>query len=163
LEGECCVKLYPLVPLEEIADPKHGVCIQITHVGQGPNGLPRARMMVWNGKPLAGNVIAPDSAKERRELAEAAATTDPEAVPDVKPILDALLRCAAAIHELDELKHQPDQGDAEGEAQLAAAFPGLVDLVDGEDGELSFLLVGESGVEVAQGHVPRAARRPDCA
>ncbi|MHB9090948.1 MAG: DUF927 domain-containing protein, partial [Chloroflexota bacterium] len=90
------MRLVPLnPPLEE--DIGNGAAVLVTDAGIGLDGLPRARVSVWNGKPLATDVIALDAASERKRLAKAAVAADPIAVPEPAVVEAALLLCAEAL------------------------------------------------------------------
>lgn len=151
------MKLFPLPkPLEEKAG--NDVVIIITHVGTSQRGLPCARVSVWNGKPLAVDVIEPDAATDRRRLAKLAALADPVAVPDVAAIELAIVQCAEALQACDLRPPAQDaRGEAEAEARPSADFPGLIDVVADENGEPAFLVLdpgSKSSVSVVAEYVP---------
>lgn len=137
------MKLIPLKPpLEE--DLGGGVSVIVTHAGIGLNGLPRARISIWNGRPLAGDVIEPDAATERRRLAKAAIAAmaaDSATLTDAGLIDAAILRCAEALHACEILIQPKSQPTASTETRPSADFPGLVDIVLSTEGEPQFLVL----------------------
>ena len=65
-------------PLEE--ELGAGVTAVVSHVGPGPEGLPRARLTIWSGdRLLAADVIELDVAAARRRLVKQAAEVVPQA------------------------------------------------------------------------------------
>jgi hypothetical protein len=154
------VALKKLDPPISVSTTIEGVDLFITHVGRGRAGLPRVRAQVWNGKLLAADILEPDELSQRRRLARAASAADPGLIPDPDPIAMALLDASDTLHSV--VAQQEAEGDgapfeaAEPERILSANFPGLVDVVAGDDGVPAYLVVdpdGEHGLAVVEEHL----------
>lgn len=120
-----------------------GLAVIVTHVGDAQNGLRKARMVVWNGRPLAGDVIEPTMALDRRRLAKAAVKADPDLGVDATEIDAAILACGETLYQIEMPTTNADDDD-DRKPRLSANFPGLVDIVVGIDGRPSYLIVDET-------------------
>ncbi len=85
--------------IEQPVEGAPGVCVFVTHVARAPSGLPRVRASLWHGAFVANGVLEPDVETDRWRFARAAAAQAPEAVPEPKALVAALMRCAESLHQ----------------------------------------------------------------
>jgi hypothetical protein len=147
-------------PIEETV--REGLSVIVSQVGTGRNGLTSARVAVWNGVPLAADVIRLDVAAERQRVVRAALAADETLASDEPSILAAMLRCAEAFAQFDPLDLVDDPldladdsaADNENTMRFSANFPELVDIVaSAEDCSPRFLVLDKDaplGVQIVE-------------